>query len=214
MRRIFTNTAVSAMVLGALTFIGAGVSGASTTTTTTPTAPPFQSGNRYLSVSVDTVMGAGSPGAVGAGCYMTNNFVQGQTVVFRMWGIDNNTGRPLTGSPLTNANVQSAVIRDLPGVSPDPQMVYNTRDGYFTFGWKTTTATATGIVPFKVTVTLALTKATYKIVTVKVGGKSTRVKVVARAAHGAVSYTYSERAMSSVTGSLATPSQLTIGAAA
>jgi len=214
MRRIFTNATVSAMVLGGMTFIGAGVSGASTTTTTTPTAPPFQSGNRFLSVNVDTVMGAGSPGSVGAGCYMTNNFIQGQTVVFRMWGVDNNTGGPLTGSPLTTANVQNVVIKDLPGVSPDPQMIYNTRDGYFTFGWKTSTATATGIVPFKVTVTLAPTKATYKIVKVKVGGKLTRVKVVARAAHGAVSYTYSERALSSSTGSLATPSQLSIGAAA
>ena len=214
MRRIFTNATISAMVLGGMTFIGAGVSGASTTTTTTPTAPPFQSGNRYLSVNVDTVMGAGSPGSVGAGCYMTNNFIQGQTVVFRMWGIDNNTGGPLTGSPLTNANVQSVVVKDLPGVSPAPQMIYNTRDGYFTFGWKTSTATATGIVPFKVTVTLAPTKATYKIVKVKVGGKMTRVKVVARAAHGAVSYTYSESASSSAGGSLATPSQLSIGAAA
>ncbi|MBW4029950.1 MAG: hypothetical protein HIU57_04630 [Acidobacteria bacterium] len=211
---MFTHAAISAMVLGAMTFVGAGVASASTTTTTTPTAPPFQSGNRYLSVNVDTVMGSGSPGSVGAGCYLANNFVQGQTVVFRMWGIDNNTGRPLTGSPLTAANVQSVVIKDLPGVSPNPPMIYNTRDGYFTFGWKTSTATATGIVPFKVTVTLAPTKATYKIVTVKVGGKLTRVRVVARAAHGAVSYTYSEKAMSSTTGSLATPSQLAIGAAA
>ena len=214
MRRIFTHAAVAALALSGVSFIGVGVASASTTTTTAPVAPPFQSGNRYLSVNVDTVMGAGSPGSVGAGCYMTNNFIQGQTVVFRMWGIDNNTGGPLTGSPLTNANVQSVVIKDLPGVTPAPQMIYNTRDGYFTFGWKTSAATATGIVPFKVTVTLAPTKATYKIVKVKVGGKMTRVKVVARAAHGAVSYTYSESASSSAGGSLATPSQLSIGAAA
>jgi hypothetical protein len=214
MRRIFTHAAVATLALSGVSFIGVGVASASTTTTTAPAAPPFQSGNRYMSVNVDTVMGAGSPGSVGAGCYLANNFTQGQTVVFRMWGIDNNTGGPLTGSPLTTANVQSVVIKDLPGVSPAPQMTYNTRDGYFTFGWKTTTATPTGVVPFKVTVTLAPTKATYKIVTVKVGGKSTRVKVVARAAHGAVSYTYAEKALTSTAGSLPAPSQLSIGAAA
>jgi hypothetical protein len=214
MRKLMTHAAVGAMVLGSVALFGATGASASTTTTTVATATPFLSGNRFMAVNVDTVMGAGSPGVTGAGCFLANTFNQGQTVVFRMWGIDNNTGSPLTGAPLTTANVSNVVISDLPGVSPDPVMTFSTRDGYFTYGWKTTTATPTGVVPFKVTVTLARTKATYKVVRVKIGGKMTRVKVVARAAHGPVNFTYSETAIVGGTGSLPAPSQLTINAVA
>jgi hypothetical protein len=214
MRKLLTHAAVGAMVLGSVALFGATGASASTTTTTVATATPFLSGNRFMSVNVDTVMGAGSPGVTGAGCFLANSFKQGQTVVFRMWGIDNNTGGPLTGAPLTTANVQSVVVSDLPGVSPDPAMTFNMRDGYFTLGWKTTTATPSGVVPYKVTVTLLRTKATYKVVRVKIGGKMTRVKVVARAAHGPVTFTYAETAIVGGTGSLPAPSQLTINAAA
>ncbi len=214
MRKLFTHAAVVAMVLGSVAFVGAAGAGASTTTTTVATATPFLSGNRYMSVNVDTVMGAGSPGVTGAGCFLANSFIQGQTVVFRVWGIDNNTGAPLVGAPLTTANVKSVTISDLPGVSPNPVLTFSTRDGYFTYGWKTTTATPTGVVPYKVTVVLARTKATFKIVRVKIGGKMVRVKVIAHAGHGPVSYTYSETATMSGAGSLPAPSQLTINAAA
>src|ERR1019366_7339034 len=207
MRKLLTHAAVGAMVLGSVALFGATGASASTTTTTVATASPFLSGNRFMSVAVDTVMGAGSPGVTGA-CFLASTFIQGQTVVFRVWGIDNNTGAPLTGLPLTTGNVQSMVISDLPGVSPNPVMLFNTRDGYFTYGWKTTTATPTGVVPFKVTVTLARTKATYKIVRVRIAGKMVRVKVVARAAHGPVSFTYSETATVGGFGSLPATSQL------
>jgi hypothetical protein len=213
MRKIATHVAVTAIVLGSVAFFGATSSGASTTKAT-PVAPPFVTGNKYLSVNVDTVIGGGSPGVVGGGCYLENSFIQGQTVVFRMWGIDNATGGPLIGSPLTKANVQSVVIKDLPGVSPNPVMAYSTRDGYYTFGWFTSTKTPTGLVPYKVIVTLAPTKAVYKTIRVKVGSKVTTVKVVVKAAHGPVSYAYSEASLTKGTGSLPAPSMLTINAAA
>jgi hypothetical protein len=131
-----------------------------------------------------------------------------------MWGIDNATGGPLVGAPLTTANVQNVVIKDLPGVSPNPVMTYSTRDGFFTFAWATSSKTATGLVPFKVIVTLAPTPAVYKTVRVKVGSASTTVKVLVRAAHGAVSYAYSEASLTKGTGSLPAPSMLTINPAA
>jgi len=215
MRKLATHVAVGAMVLGSVAFFGATGSGAATAkaTTTTTIAPPFVSGNKWLTVNVDTVMGFGSPGVTG-GCFLANSFIQGQTVVFRMWGIENSTGKPLTGTPLTTANVQSVVIKDLPGVTPNPQMTYSTRDGYFTFGWFTTATTPTGVVPFKVIVTLAPVKAVYKTVRTKLNGKWTTKKVIKTPARGAKGYAYAESGLNNGTGSLPSPSQLTINAAA
>jgi hypothetical protein len=218
MRKLATHLAVGAMVLGSVAVIGATGSGASTpkATTTTTIGPPFVTGNRWLSVNVDNVMGNGSPG-VTSGCYLTNTFIQGQTVVFRMWGIDNLTGKPLIGDlttgPITGSNVQSVVIKDLPGVSPNPAMTYNARDGYFTYGWFTSAKTPTGVVPFKVIVTLKPVPATYKTIKVKVNGQWKNKKVIKTPAIGAKGYAYSQSSLVSGTGSLPSPSQLTINAA-
>jgi hypothetical protein len=221
MRKLVTQIAAGAMVIGSVAMFGATESGASTskatTTTTAAPAPPFVSGNKWLSVNVDTVMGTGSPGVTG-GCFLANSFIQGQTVVLRMWGIDNLTGKPLTGdpspaTPLKGSNVQSVVIKDLPGV-PNTPMTYSTRDGYFTFGWFTTKATPTGVVPFKVIVTLKAVPATYKTITVTVNGVSKTKKVINTPAIPAKGYAYSESGAATGTGSLPAPSQLTINAAA
>lgn len=220
MRKLVTRIAAGAMVLGSVAMFGATGSGASAprAATTTTVAPPFVTGNRWLSVNVDTVMGSGSPGATGV-CYLANTFIQGQTVVFRMWGIDNMTGKPLLGdaspvAPIKGSNVQSVVIKDLPGVRPNPQMAYNTRDGYFTYGWVTTKATPTGVVPFKVIVTLKPVPATYKTVRVMVNGVMKNKKVIKTPAIPAKGYAYAESSLSAGTGSLPSPSQLTINAAA
>jgi hypothetical protein len=220
MRKIVTHLAAGAMVIGSVALFGAASAGASTShaTTTTTAAPPYVSGNKWLSVNVDTVMGYGSPGATGV-CYLANNFVQGQTVVFRMWGIDNLTGKPLVGdvsptTPMAGSNVQSVVIKDLPGVAVNPVMEYATRDGYFTFGWKTSTATPVGVVPFKVIVTLKPVPATYKTIKVKVNGVMTSKRVVKTPYIPAKGYAYSQSSLVPGTGSLPGASQLTIGAAA
>ena len=218
MRKLVTQIAAGAMVVGSVAMFGATGSGASTphAATTTTAAPPFQSGNKWLTVNVDNVMGFGSPGATG-GCYLANSYIQGQTVVFRMWGIDNMTGKPLTGdpsptAPLKGSNVQSVVIKDLPGVSPNPQMTYSTHNGFFTFGWFTTAATPTGVVPYKVIVTLKPVPATYKTVKVTVNGVTTTKKVINTPAIPTKGYAYSESGLSTGTGSLPSPSQLTINA--
>ena len=220
MRKLVTHIAAGAMIVGSVALFGATGSGASTpkAATTTTVAPPFVTGNKWLTVNVDTVMGFGSPGATG-GCYLSNNFIQGQTVVFRMWGIDNMTGKPLIGdpsptSPLKGSNVQSVVIKDLPGVSPNPQMSYSTRDGFFNFGWDTTKATPTGVVPFKVIVTLKPVPATYKTIKVMVKGVMKTKRVIKTPAIPSKGYAYSQSSLYAGTGSLPSPSQLTLNAAA
>lgn len=135
-----------------------------TTTTTAPTVPPFSNGNKYLTVSVDQVTGGGSAaGSTYAGsCAPESLYGQGATVVFRMWGTDNENAMPLTESPAAVSNVQSVVIEDLPGVNTPPAMNYSNTDGYFTYGWKTTATTPVGAVPFKVVVTLDPVNPVYK----------------------------------------------------
>jgi hypothetical protein len=188
-----------------------------TTPTTTTTVPPYVTGNKYLSVSVDTVVGGGSAtgSTTSGGCGLESTFGQGATVVFRLWGIDNATGLPLVGGLGTKPNVQSVTIEDLPGVTPNPTMNYSTSDGYYTFGWKTTTATPIGVVPFRIVVTLAPVGAVYKVelkrVVVTVKGvrrvEHKRVRMLISEKQSAKSYTYSEAGQ-------AEPSLLTINATA
>ena len=221
MKRLITGVAAGAMALGCLSLVGglaAVNAGAQTTTTTTTsttttTVPPFVNGNKYMSVSVDTVVGAGSPAAsvTSGGCALENVFGQGATIVFRMWGIDNTTGLPLVGTPGVGANVSSVTIEDLPGVATPPTMSYSPRDGYWTYGWFTSASTPVGLVPYKVVVTLDPIGAVYKNVdvkfTAKINGKSVVehkiVKVMISAVQPAESFTYTD------TG-LAEPSQLAI----
>jgi hypothetical protein len=194
MKRLIHTTIAGACVLGSVMFLGAGVASAqgTTTTTTTPTAPPFASGNKYMSFSVETVSGSGSPaGSVFPGaCALENNFGLGAMIVFRMWGTDSK-GNPLVGMPVANPNVASVTVNGLPGVSPAPTMGYSTRDGYWTYGWKTSSATPTGTVAYTVTVTLNPVGAVYKTayknvvknVATMVKGKRVVRRVVRRVAY-------------------------------
>lgn len=194
MNRVIRNAIVGLCSVGCLAFVGIGTAGAQgTTTTTTTTAtstttttkPPYVSGNKYMSFNVETVVGAGSPaGSVYPGsCTLENDFGLGATVVFRMWGTDFETGTPLTGGAATSPNVSSVTINGLPGVSPAPTMSYSTSDGYWTYGWKTSTSTPTGTVDYTVTVTLdpvnAVYTTAYRNVTKVVNGK----RVVKRVAY-------------------------------
>jgi hypothetical protein len=121
---------------------------------------------------------------------------------------------PVVVTPVKGSNVQSVVIKDIPGVLPNPTMTFSARDGYFTYGWHTTTSTATGVVPFKVIVTLKPVAATYKTIKVKVNGVWKSKKVIKTPAIPAKGYAYSESGAALGNGSLAPPSQLTINAAA
>lgn len=191
MNRLIRYSVAAMCAAGCLVFAGGGIAGAqdTTTTTTTPapttttTAVPYASGNKYMSFNVETVVGGGSPaGSVYPGsCTLENDFGLGATVVFRMWGTDFETGTPLVGGAGANPNVESVTINGLPGVTTNPTMSYSTNDGYWTYGWKTSTATPTGTVAYTVTVTLnpvgAVYKTAYKNVTKTVNGKKVTKRV-------------------------------------
>ena len=80
-------------------------------------------------------------------------------------------------------NVSSVTVNGLPGATTAPTMSYSTSDGYWTYGWKTSTATPTGTVAYTVTVTLdpvgAVYKTAYKNIVKTIKGK----KVVRRVAY-------------------------------
>ncbi|MGA7833901.1 MAG: hypothetical protein WCA31_01695 [Acidimicrobiales bacterium] len=187
MNRLIRSTVAATCAVGSMLIVGAGVAGADTTTTTAPTttttAVPYASGNQYMSFNVETVVGGGSPaGSVFPGsCTLENDFGLGATVVFRMWGTDFENAAPLVGGAGANPNVSSVTINGLPGATTAPTMSYSTSDGYWTYGWKTSTATPTGTVAYTVTVTLnpvgAVYKPAFKNVVKTVNGKKVVRKV-------------------------------------
>lgn len=192
MNKLVRKAIAGACAVGCMTMVGAGVAGAQGTTTTTTAAPtttttvaPYASGNQYMSFNVETVTGGGSPaGSVYPGsCTLENDFGVGAVIVFRMWGTDFETGTPLVGTPGVGANVSSVTINGLPGATTPPTMGYSASDGYWTYGWRTSTATPTGTVAYTVTVTLdpvgAVYKTAYKNVVKTVNGK----KVVKRVSY-------------------------------
>ncbi len=153
MRKAVMLTAAASVLapLGAFALAPSSVAGAATkhasTTTTTP-APPIQSNNKHaLFLYVDTVQGSSGTPKPSAPCQMTNLFVQGQQVVFRMWGVDVAAG----GTPLTTQNVQSAWVY-VPGKGKIP-LDYGTHGtvSYWTAAFGTT-GYPLGVVDFHVTV--------------------------------------------------------------
>lgn len=125
---------------------GASATGAaskSTSTTTTVPAPVQGSAPKKFEMFVDTVQGAGGVPAAAAACSMTNVFEQGQVIVFRMYGTDIQTNKPLT-----SANVEKAWV-SIPGEA-NLAMSYGPRDPYWTVAFKTA-GYAIGTVNFTVT---------------------------------------------------------------
>jgi hypothetical protein len=119
------------------------------------TAPPIQgiSPTHNMAFYVDTVAAEGDPG-IAAGCSMLNLFTDGQTIVFRMYGMHVTTG----GAPLTAANVLSAIVT-IPGVAPVP-MAYGAHGtaSFWSAAWTPPVAAGSvaaypvGVVNFVVTV--------------------------------------------------------------
>jgi hypothetical protein len=191
--------------------VGMGVASAQTTTTTTTTlAPPVQ-GTTPLPVAfnVDTVVATGGTGALQApvGCAQTNEFLIGQTVVFRMSGQDVLTG----GQPLTPKNVSSATIT-VPGLSTPLTMNYGNHGSvaFWSVGWNTAGYPTTGIVNFQIVVKTIQTPAVTKRVVVRIRERNgkvvtrVRTKVITPAIPG-VTATYSQAGY-------APPSELTLNA--
>ncbi len=112
--------------------------------TTTTTAPPASAGiSNDFTVNIDTATISGETDAVNAACSPTNTFSVGQTVLWRMYGKDLQTGKVLlpgaapgaVASAATPGNVNTVIV-SLPGTTTGSvatvPMVYSTRDGYWT----------------------------------------------------------------------------------
>lgn len=172
MKRIISVVASGGLVLGSVVAFAAGASADTTTTTTTTTAPtttttlapPVQgTAPLPLALSVDTVVGSGGAGVLKAtvGCAQTNQFLIGQTVVFRMSGQNVLMG----GVPLTPANVASANII-IPGIAAPLAMNYGNHgtSAFWSAGWNTAGYPTTGLVNFKIVVTSLAKPAVTKVV--------------------------------------------------
>jgi hypothetical protein len=172
MKRLISGVAVGAMALSGLSLAGVttavNATADTTTTTTTTLAPPVQGIHPLaIALNVDTVVGSGGAGVLKAtvGCAQTNEFLIGQTVVFRMSGQLVTTG----GTPLTPVNVSSATVV-IPGVATPLVLNYGNHGAvaFWSTGWNTTGYPTTGIVNFKIIVNTIAVPAVMKKVKVRV----------------------------------------------
>jgi hypothetical protein len=140
-----------------------------------------------VSLYVDTILASGATGvlapAFGAGCEITNEFIVGQTIVFRVYGNDFALG----GAALTTQNVSSATVT-IGGMATPLALSYGNHGGVSFWTAPLATGTAAGdydtlgIIPYKVTVnTIAVPAVTkkvhaFKMVKKTVNGKSELVK--------------------------------------
>jgi hypothetical protein len=135
---------------------------------------PIQGQQFPISMYVDTIMGSGPTGTpiapiIGAGCEITNEFLVGQTIVFRVYGND----AQLNGAPLTPANVSQAYVT-VAGFAGSPiTMSYGSHGGQafwvgvLSTGTKVGQYNTLGVIPYTVTMkTVAVPgkPAVYKIV--------------------------------------------------
>lgn len=149
---------------GPVTLLGTLIPTDSTTyqTVTSPTlnvkvAAPVQEANSNYPISlyVDTVVASGATGAIApayGGCQITNEFLLGQTIVFRVYGND----ADLAGAPLTSLNVSSATV-SIPGLSAPLTLSYGNHSGvaFWTAALKTGSTpglySTLGVINYKVT---------------------------------------------------------------
>ena len=111
--------------------------------------PPYGAANKHpLFIDVDTVQGTGGTPKPAVGCSMTNLFVQGQLVVFRMWGVDVTTG----GNALTEQERPQGVRDDPWRSDADPAGLRSSRNDVVLGSAWSTTGYPLGIVNFTVTV--------------------------------------------------------------
>jgi hypothetical protein len=161
-----------------------------TTTTTTTLGPPVQGATPLaVAMNVDTVVGGGGSGVLKAtvGCAQTNEFLIGQTVVFRMSGENIAAG----GTVLTPKTVSSAVVV-IPGVSAPLVLSYGNHGAvaFWSTGWNTTGYPTTGIVNFQIVVQTIAVPAVTKRVPVRIreaNGKYVtriRTKIITKAVLG------------------------------
>jgi hypothetical protein len=154
---IIGGSLTAATVAAAFVMAASGAVTAQTTTTTTTSSssttsttlgPPAQGNGRHkLFLYVDTVNGGAYKPS--GDCAMNNLFQPGQTVVFRMDGVEIATG----GTDLTNQTVLDAFVK-VPGEKNLP-LSYGThgKTSYWTAGWAIPKTYPLGTVNFTVWVT-------------------------------------------------------------
>jgi len=156
MKRYIGSVAVGITAAGML--VAALASGASAGTssrdTTTTTSPPITgtSPTHNMFFYVDTVEGSGGTPKPPVTCAQTNEFTQGQLVVFRLFGLNIPDG----GGALTDANVKSAVVT-IPGIAQPIPFAYGAHGkvnpvSFWTAAWPTTGYSNFGVVDFVITV--------------------------------------------------------------
>jgi hypothetical protein len=167
----YTLTLVSSLVPAPVTTTTLGTTTTTVATTTTTAAPvttttvtPASAGiSSDFAINIDTATISGETDAVNAACSPTNTFSVGQTVLWRMYGKDLQTGKLLlpgaapgtAATAATPGNVNTVVV-SLPGTTTGSvatvPMSYSTRDGWWT-GVLPTTGYAPGDYNYTVTVT-------------------------------------------------------------
>ena len=204
MKRVVAALAAGALSLSGLALLGASTASADSSTTTTLANPIQGTANLPVYLNVDTVVGGGGTGILKApiGCALTNEFYVGQTVVFRMSGVNVGSG----GTPLTAANVKSAVVV-IPGIATPAPMNYGNHGtvAFWTYGWNTASYPTLGVVNFKIVVTTKAVPAVTKLHRVKVGKRYVMRRYIVKPAVPGKSYTFTQAGT-------ATPSQLTLNA--
>jgi len=156
MKRITGSLAVGAAVVGmAVAALASGASaGVGTRHATSTTAPPVTgtSPTHNMFFYVDTVQGFGGSPKPPVTCAQTNEFTEGQLVVFRMFGLNIPDG----GGALTADNVKSATV-SIPGVAQPIAFNYGSHGkvnpvSFWSTAWSTAGYSNFGVVDFVVTV--------------------------------------------------------------
>jgi hypothetical protein len=196
----WTPTATGAVTLGAtLTPTDTTDYTSATGTYAATVATPVQGTPGPIDLYVDTILASGSTGALapefGAGCEITNEFILGQTIVFRVYGNDYD----LNGATLTPANVPvGGATVTIAGVATPLTLTYGNHGGVAFWTAPLATGTKTGdydtlgtinyTVTFKTIAVAAVTKqvTATKFVVTKSHGKV--VKVDGKAVYHKVSY--------------------------
>jgi hypothetical protein len=184
----WTPAAAGAATLGA-TFTPTGGAAVTSANFAVTVGSPIQGQEYPISLYVDTILASGSSGAaaplVGAGCEIQNEFLVGQTIVFRVYGNDAQLG----GAPLTNENVSSATVT-IAGVATPLTLTYGSHGSVAFFTAPLVTGTKAGqydtlgIIPYTVTVnTIAVPAApavTHTTIAHKIVNVRVRVRVTVR----------------------------------
>jgi hypothetical protein len=153
MKRLIGSVAIGVTAIGitvaALASGATAGTGPRATTTTLPPSIIGTSPTHNMFFYVDTIQGGGGNPKPAVGCSQTNEFIVGQNVVFRMFGLTIPTG----GGVLLPSDVKSATVT-IPGIAQPIPFVYGSHGtvSFWSAAWLTTGYPNMGVVDFVVKV--------------------------------------------------------------